>query len=55
VLEVEDGEKETTTKDSIEYLSGTILRNKNVDGGNASFIHAPIQISASAEEVVPIG
>ena len=45
-------EKETTTKDSIEYLLETILRSKNVNGGNTSFVHAPIEISASPEEGV---
>jgi hypothetical protein len=45
-------EKEPTTKDSIEYLLETILRSKNVDGGNTSFIYAPIEISASPEEGV---
>ena len=43
-------EKEPTTKDFMEYLLEDILRNKNVDGGNTSFAHAPVEISASPEE-----
>jgi hypothetical protein len=43
-------EKEPTTKDSMEYLLQDNLRNKNADGGNTSFAHAPVEISASPEE-----
>ena len=45
-------EKETTTKDSIEYLLEGLLRNKHGDDGHASFVHAPIESSASPEEGV---
>jgi hypothetical protein len=45
-------EKEPTTKDSIEYVLEAILRNKNADGGNTSFAHAPVGVSASPEEGV---
>jgi hypothetical protein len=37
--------KEPTTKESMEYLLEDILRNKNADGGNTSFAHAPVDIS----------
>jgi hypothetical protein len=45
-------EKETTKKDSIEYLLESILRSKHGDGSNASFVDAPIELSASPEEGV---
>ena len=43
-------EKEITTKDSIEYLLESILRGKHGYCGNTSFVHEPIEISASPEE-----
>ena len=43
-------EKETTTKDSTEYLLESILRRKH--GRNTSLIDAPIEIPASPEEGV---
>jgi hypothetical protein len=45
-------EKEPTTKDSIEYLLESILRSKNIGGGNLNSVRAPIEISASPEEGV---
>jgi hypothetical protein len=42
-------EKESTKKDSIEYLLETTLRSKHGDG-NTSFVHAPIEFSPSPEE-----
>jgi hypothetical protein len=41
-------EKETTAKDSIEYLLEVILWSKNGD----NFVPTPIEISASPEEGV---
>jgi hypothetical protein len=45
-------EKETTKKDSIEYLLKSILRSKHGGGSNTSFVYAPIELSASPEEGV---
>jgi hypothetical protein len=45
-------EKETTMKDSIEYLLEGLLRSKHGDRGNISVVHAPIENSASPEEGV---
>jgi hypothetical protein len=52
VWEFEMEEKDTTTKDSIEYLLESLLLSKHGDHGNTSFVHAPIEISASPEEGV---
>jgi hypothetical protein len=49
VLEFEMEEKDTTTKDSMEYLLKSLLLSKHGDHGNTSF-HEPIEISASPEE-----
>jgi hypothetical protein len=43
-------EKEIPTEASIESFLASLLLNKHVDGGNASVVHAPIEISASPEE-----
>ena len=51
VLEFEMEEKDTTTKDSMEYLLERLLLSKHGDHGNTSF-HEPIEISASPEEGV---
>jgi hypothetical protein len=45
-------EKETTMKDSIEYLLEGLLRNKHGDDSYVGFVPAPIEISASPEEGV---
>jgi hypothetical protein len=45
-------EKESTTKDSIEYLLQVILRGKHGGSRNKNFGDAPIEISASPEEGV---
>jgi hypothetical protein len=43
-------EKEPTTDDSIEYLSGSILRSEHSDSSNAGLIDALIDSTASPEE-----
>jgi hypothetical protein len=45
-------EKETETKDSIDYLLDSLLYSKHVDAGDTSFARAPIEIYASPEEGV---
>jgi hypothetical protein len=52
VEEMEMEEKETTMKDSIEYLLEGLLRNKHADDGHVGFVHTPVEISASPEEGV---
>jgi hypothetical protein len=45
-------EKETTTKESIEYLLERLLLGKHGDCSNTSLVHEPIETSASPEEGV---
>ena len=45
-------EKETAMRDFIECLLTNYLRSKHGDRGDTSFVHAPIEISASPEEGV---
>ena len=45
-------EKETTTKEPLEYLLDSILRGKHGDGSNTNLIDAPTEITASPEEGV---
>ena len=52
VEEMEMEEKETTKKDSIEYLLEVLLRNKHGDDGHIGFAPAPVEIPASPEEGV---
>jgi hypothetical protein len=45
-------EKETTTKEPLEYMLDSILRGKHGDGSNTNLIDAPTAITASPEEGV---
>jgi hypothetical protein len=45
-------QKETTTKDSIEYLLETILCSKHSYSRNTIFVDVPIEVCASPEEGV---
>jgi hypothetical protein len=52
VWELEMEEKETTTKDTLEYLLESVLLGKHGYRGNTNFVREPIETSASPEEGV---